>query len=63
MNSHENTICALGDFNTIPGQIETDIRNVIPENMNFMVSNTFTFFGSFFDTVRSTEDENWQLLL
>ena len=61
MESHKRSYCAIGDFNTIPGQIRQSITQAIVPNMKFVVEYQITFFGSFYDTVK-TEDRWTQLI-
>lgn len=60
LDSYIGSVCAIGDFNTIPGNIDESIRKVIPDNKEFLVKNEITFFGSFYDTVPNTGE--WTLL-
>lgn len=55
MTDFKGSVCALGDFNTIPGKLSDVINLAINENYEFAVHDTLTFFGSHYDTIKTTE--------
>lgn len=59
MQTHQFSILALGDFNTIPGKIMQSIVAAIPENMELKGGDFPTYFGSYYDTVVPREGETW----
>jgi len=60
MTQYKGSVCALGDFNTIPGDITNSIRSAITPEYHFVVENELTFFGSYFDTVEPRDGETWE---
>lgn len=60
MDEYSGSVCALGDFNTIPGHIELSIKATISANREFIIKDEPTFFGAFYDTVKN--DQEWVLL-
>lgn len=61
MKSYDGSICAFGDFNTIPGKIYESIKQAITPDFRFDDENTITFFGSYYDTIPLVEE--WDMLL
>lgn len=55
MNKHSGSVCGIGDFNMLPGQITQSIASVIPENMELTTAPFATFFGAWFDTFEPKE--------
>lgn len=57
MSEYKGSVCALGDMNTIEGNINDSIRQSI-ENTDYklVLNNTLTFFGAFYDTIPKTSD-------
>lgn len=60
MDEYSGSVCAIGDFNTIPGHISQSIEAAISPDKEFIVKDEPTFFGAFYDTVKN--DEEWMLL-
>lgn len=60
MRSHSGSYCAIGDFNTIPGKISDNIMAEIPIDMQFVLKDSLSFFGSYYDTIST--DEKYILL-
>lgn len=50
---------AFGNFVTIPGKIERAVGDAIDDDMSFAVAKQLTFFGSYYDTVRITSEDDW----
>ena len=63
MNEFKGSVCAFGDFNTIPGAITNAINQAILSNFEFVFENELTFFGSFYDTIPIKNDEIWTSIL
>lgn len=59
MKNHSGSICAIGDFNTIPGKIMNCIKDNLSENFEFKYGGFYTFYGAFYDTV-SLKEEDWK---
>jgi hypothetical protein len=57
MKTQIGSICAIGDFNTIPGEITECIKDAIMPGMHFIIENQLTFFGAFYDSVKT--DDKW----
>jgi hypothetical protein len=62
METHQGSILAIGDFNTIPGEITQSIAAVIPENMELLFWDFPTFYGSFYDQIKPRDGEVWRLI-
>jgi hypothetical protein len=62
METHQGSILAMGDFNTIPGKIIQSIAPAILENMELLHWNFPTYFGSYYDTIMPREGETWILI-
>jgi hypothetical protein len=56
MDEYDGSVCAFGDFNTIPGYIEDAILSSIRPEYR-LIHNRDTFFGGYYDTI--PEDESW----
>lgn len=60
MKMHDRSICAFGDFNTIPGNIADAINQAISPEFEFMFQNELTFFGAFYDFIPvNLDDDKW----
>ena len=59
MKSHEGSVAAMGDFNTIPGNPFESIKAAIPEDMELISADHPTFYGAFYDTMVPREGDNW----
>lgn len=53
--SYPGSICAFGDFNTIPGNIENTIKLAKEDDFDFLLDE-LTFFGSHYDTIPSPSE-------
>jgi len=62
LKEYKGTICAFGDFNTIPGNVSSSIHKAILLEFEFMVSNKLTFFGAYYDTIVPAQGEEWKLI-
>lgn len=63
MTDQKGSQCAIGDFNTIPGEITQSITNAITPEFEFAVKeDILTFFGAFYDAIIPREGEEWSLL-
>lgn len=54
MNDYPNSVCAIGDMNTIPRIITDEICKVVENNVNgykLLLKDTLTFFGAYYDTI------------
>lgn len=60
MDDYKGSVCAIGNFNTIRGQIKDTIVNSVAPDKKFILHDELTFFGSYFDTIKT--DEEWVLL-
>lgn len=60
-NAYDGSVCALGDFNTIPGTIEDAIMEAVSPVFELIGGDTLTFYGSYFDTI--PVDESWPSLV
>lgn len=60
MDKYKNTVCAIGDFNIIPGKISKCMSYAISPEYIFVLKSRLTFFGSYFDTIpRDKKYENY----
>jgi len=59
MKKYKGSKFALGDFNTIPGEIIYSIIKVIPGDMELTSWDIPTFIGAYYDRVKSREGELW----
>ncbi len=57
MLEYPGSVCAFGDFNTIPGAITETIRQAIQPEFEFVLDHTLTFFGAYYDTVPLAREE------
>ena len=63
MDSHVGSICAIGDYNLIPGPITESINQAISPNKKFIVkADELSFFGSYPDKIVPRDGEEWILL-
>jgi hypothetical protein len=51
-----NSICAFGDFNTIPDHTDIPMTDVATSYGYRFLNNELTFFGSYYDTVKGTDN-------
>lgn len=51
MHKYDGTVCALGDFNTIPGQVYDAISQAILPEFEFVLKNELSFFGECYDKI------------
>uniref|UniRef100_A0A6G6ACH4 Endonuclease/exonuclease/phosphatase family protein n=1 Tax=Borely moumouvirus TaxID=2712067 RepID=A0A6G6ACH4_9VIRU len=51
MEEYSGSVCAFGDFNTVPGNISYSINKAIKPDFEFMLVEELTFFGTYFDTI------------
>ena len=66
MYSYAGSVCAIGDMNTIPGNIDGYIRDAITDDYELMLNGVNTFFGSFYDTIdmeREGDNVVWNQLI
>ncbi len=64
MLTYKGSVCAVGDFNTIPGEIMSSIKDAILPEYEFMMDDTEpTYFGSFYDTLVPQPNEKWTHIL
>lgn len=59
MKMYPGSKFALGDFNTIPGEITKSIMSVIPDHMELISWDIPTFVGAYYDRVKAREGEVW----
>ena len=57
---YNGSYCALGDFNTIAGNIENAILNALKPSFELIGGDVYTFFGGYYDTI---QEQNWEPLL
>lgn len=63
MNNYPGSVCAFGDFNTIPGFITTSINSALRPNYKLVYNTQPTFFGSYYDTIKVGINEVWTSIL
>ena len=51
LKQYKGSVCAIGDFNTIPGDISDAINDAILPEYKFVLNNELTFFGAYYDTI------------
>ena len=62
MKEYPRSVCAFGDFNTVPGNIENSITNAVDNEFELIWPEFPTFFGSYYDTIPSNPNDQVQLL-
>ena len=62
MKEYPRSVCAFGDFNTVPGNIENSIINAVDDEFELIWPEFPTFFGSYYDTIPSNPNDQVQLL-
>jgi len=58
MKAYPGSVCAMGDFNTIPGKIEDLMMSAISDEFKFLLKDFYSFFGLYFDTIDVKRDES-----
>jgi hypothetical protein len=58
MDTYPGSICAMGNFNTVPGKIENLMIFALNYEYEFLLKDFLSFFGSFFDTIDVKHDES-----
>lgn len=59
MQNTKGSVCAMGDFNSLPGKISWAIIDAIGDGFELRNNGHETFFGAFYDTVVPKEGEIW----
>jgi len=60
MKTYTGSVCAIGDFNTIPGKIAQCIKEEVPANLELRDGGFYTFYGAYYDTMLPKEGEDWK---
>jgi len=56
MDTYTGSVCAFGDFNTIPGHILDAIELGVRTDDYSLISNSDTFFGAYYDTIPAIDE-------
>ena len=60
---YKGSICAFGDYNTIPGHVSDAINQAIQPEFEFVLNDELSFFGAYFDTIPHMEGSSWVSIL
>lgn len=55
MDKYNGSICAFGDFNLIPGNVNDSVRDTVQNTgYEFVLHDVLTFFGAYYDTIQKS---------
>lgn len=63
MKEYKGSVCAIGDFNTIPGKIADLVEKARTSEFEFILKGELTFFGAYYDTIPYKAEDKWVSLI